>query len=82
MTTSKGLNEWYENAFEAIRPLRYHMFQLLSDLEAHKICCESLGMPFGLRSLEAALSAMDDVEVFFTGSKVEGLNSLRTEAKP
>lgn len=72
---------WHMNAFEALKPLRYHMFQLLSDLETHKIRCEALGMPFGLRSLEAALVAMDDVEIFFTGSKVEGLYSLR-EVKP
>jgi hypothetical protein len=72
---------WHMNAFEALKPLRYHMFQLLSDLETHKIRCEALGMPFGLRTLEAALVAMDDVEIFFTGSKVEGLQSLRTEAK-
>ncbi len=74
-------NEWYKNAFEALRPLRFHMFQLLSDLETHKIYCESLGIPFGLRSLEAALAAMDDTEVFFTGSKVQALYSLRPEAK-
>lgn len=73
--------KWYVDSLEALRPLRYHMFQLLSDLETHKIRCEALGMPFGLRSLEAALVAMDDVEIFFTGSKVEGLYSLR-EAKP
>lgn len=82
MTRSNGLCEWHENAFEALRPLRYHMFQLLSDLETHKISCESLGILFRLRSLDAALAAMDDVEVFFTGSKVEGLHYLRTEAKP
>lgn len=73
--------EWYIDALEALRPLRFHMFQLLSDLETHKIRCETLGIPFCLRSLEAALVAMDDVEIFFTGSEVEGLYSLRSEAK-
>lgn len=74
-------DRWYIEAVEVLSPLRYHMFQLLSDIETHKGFCEELGQPFKLRSLEAALAAMDDVEVFFTGSKPQVLHSLRSEAK-
>ena len=64
--------KWYIDALEALGPLRYHMFQLMVDIESCQHMSSSLGGKFGLfnlRSLEAAKVALSDAEFFFTGSR-------------
>lgn len=73
------IDKWYVDAVEALSPLRYHMFQLLSDIETHRGFCEALGQPFNLRSLEAAKAALGDAELFFTGSRSD--NFIKPKAK-
>jgi hypothetical protein len=75
---------WYSDALEVLGLLRFHLFNLIEDVDCHNRVAPKLNqLPVASRHLEEARIALENAETFFCGKNNEQLrpdnNTSQTE---
>ena len=64
----KSNQEWYATAFEKLSPLRYHIDELLEEMDSHNRVAKRLKIPgLSTKRITAAKKALEVAEEFCTG---------------
>lgn len=61
--------EWYVQALETLRPLRYHLAELIEAAESHNRFADLTNVPrLSDRAITEAKIALEQAEAFFSGA--------------
>ncbi len=63
---------WYCNALDVLSPLRFHLHEIMLDIECQASYNRIMGTPFRIAGLEAAKAALEAAEAFCTGKNNAG----------
>lgn len=58
---------WYQNGLEKLEPLRYHLFELIMEMEFHNSYAKRVKQPqLNKKKIAQAKKALERAEKFFT----------------